>query len=204
MRELSKPLLMLAIVALLAATVAACGGGGSTASSTASTSARGTATTPATSPSGSGSSSPSREASASFRTTGGDNSIQNFGTEAGAAEVEAATAVLEGYLRARAKDEWATECSYLAKMAVAPLEQLASGAPQLKSSGCGEILAALEGRAPASTRANTLTGPIASLRVEGDRGFALYHGAHGVDYFVPMIREGGKWKVGSLVPDEFP
>lgn len=47
-------------------------------------------------------------------------------------------------------------------------------------------------------------GGIASLRVEGDRGFALYHGAKDVGYFVPMVKEEGEWKVGALAPSDFP
>ena len=51
---------------------------------------------------------------------------------------------------------------------------------------------------------NTLTGGIASFRVEDDRGYALYHGPKGVNYFVPMVNEDGEWKVGALAPSEFP
>jgi hypothetical protein len=87
---------------------------------------------------------------------------------------------------------------------VAPLEQLASRAPGLKDKGCAAILEKLVGAAPASARANNLTAGIASLRSQGERGFALYHGPRGVDYFIPMTREGGEWKVGAIAPSEFP
>jgi hypothetical protein len=137
-------------------------------------------------------------------TAGGDNSIQTFGSEADASEVEAAAAVLDSFLQARANDQWADECSYLAKSAVAPLEQLASSSPEVKGEGCAAILEALLSRAPVSSRANPLTDGVASLRVEGDRAFALFHGAHGGDYFVPMTKEDGKWMVSGLAPSEFP
>jgi hypothetical protein len=213
----SKQLLALALAALLALGIAACGGSGGSSSSTATAAPETTGAT--TEDHGSdksgddqggsgddsdGSSSSSSKGSAGFRTPGGDNSIQNFGDEADAAEVEAATAALSGYLAARARGDWARSCADLAKAAVAPLEQLASSSPQLKGKDCGAILAALEGGVPASSRASTLTGPIASLRAEGERGFALYHGPHGVNYFVPMVKEGDSWKVGSLAPSEFP
>lgn len=220
-------LLAVAITALLAAGITACGGGDSNDSTSTPTVAGQGTTAPEDqgsgkgekersgdetgssrgsddSPSGEGSSSSSGEGSASFRTPGGDNSIQSFGAEADPAQADEASAVLASYLGARAKDEWARECAYLAKVTVAPLEQLAAGSPQLKGKGCAAILAALAGNTPTSTRANTMTSGIASLRVEGDRGFALYHGAHGTDYFLPMVREGGRWKVGSLAPSEFP
>jgi hypothetical protein len=190
--------LVLALVALMTTGLAACGGGGSedSTSTRAATSTEETSAAPTTAKDkGSGS-------SADFRTPGGDNSIQNFGEEADAAEVDAATVVLARFLRARAKDDFAKECSYLAQSTVAPLEELASRLPQGK--GCAAVLAGLTASTPRSTRVSTMLGAIASLRSEGDRGFALYHGAHGVDYFVPMVKEDGEWKLGALAPTEFP
>jgi hypothetical protein len=227
MRGGSKFAIVLAVTALLVTNLAACGGGGSDDSTTGST-AVATPQSTATTTEGRGSAggekkagnhkggsgksadgssengSSADERSASFRTPGGDNSIQDFGAEADSAEIDEATAALSAYLQARAKDDWGKECAYLAKAAVAPLEQLASRSSQLKGKDCAAILAALTGSAPTSTRASTLTGPVGSLRVEGERGFALYHGAHSADYFVPMIKEDGKWKVGAIAPSEFP
>lgn len=226
MRGVSKPLLALVAVAVLALALSACGGGSD--DSTATTGAQETtATTPsggsgdAGSPSdetkgegesqessGSGdsddSSSGSDEASAEFRTPGGDNSIQDYGEEPDESELEAADTALAGFMTARAKGDWDGMCSALAKAAVEPIEDLASRAPQFKGNGCAAVLETLLSRSPASSRANTLTDGIASFRVEGERGFALYHGPKGVDYFVPMIDEGGEWKVGALAPSEFP
>jgi hypothetical protein len=225
MRGVSKPLLALAAVVLLAFALGACGSGSD--DSTATTSAQETtATTPSagsetSSPSdetkgegesqessGSGgsddSSSGSDEASAEFRTPGGDNSIQNYGEEADESELEAADTALSEFLAARAKGDWDGMCAALAKAAVEPIEDLAARAPQFKGSGCAAVLETFLSSSPASSRANTLTDGIASFRVEGDRGFALYHGPKGVDYFVSMVKEDGEWKVGSLATSEFP
>jgi hypothetical protein len=213
MRGVSKLLLVFALAVLLASGLAACGGDDSDDSTSGSSTAPAqekTATTPEkTAPKpakdrASGNDSSADEGSASFLTAGGDNSIQNFGEEADAAEAAAATATLAAYLRARAKDDFAKECAYLAKAAVAPLEEFASRSPQPKDKGCAAILSTLSAGTPSSIRANTLRGDIASLRFDGDRGFALYHGAKGVDYFVPMVKEDGEWKVGTLAPSEFP
>lgn len=187
--------LALAVVALLATGLAACGGDNSSDSTAA-------ITQESNAPSDDNSS--SEEGSASFRTPGGDNSIQNFGAEADAAEVDAATATLAGYLQARSEDAWAEQCGYLAQAAVEPLEQLASRSPQLKGKGCAAALSGLMAGTPTSTRADTMTDGIASLRFEGNRGFALYHGAHGIDYFMLMTKEDGEWKVGAISPSEFP
>jgi hypothetical protein len=196
------------VAALLAIGLAACGG-----DSTGSSSSSSTATAPESSSSTStgdqGSSASSGkssadEGSASFRTPGGDNSIQNYGEEASGEETDAASSALTAYLAARAKGDWARQCTLLAKAAVAPLEQLAASSSQFKGKGCAAVLESLMGRAPASTRANPMTGAVASLRFEGDRGFALFHGSHGVDYFAPMVKEDGEWKVGTIAPSEFP
>jgi hypothetical protein len=198
-------MLPFAVAVLLATGLLACGSGdsgGSTAASTAATT--GESPPPEGPENGPGNDSSADEGSASFRTPGGDNSIQGFGAEASSAEVDEASRALSSYMEARAEDDWAKQCTLLARAAVAPLEQLGSRSAQFKGAGCAAILEALLGAGPASTRANTLTNGIASLRVEGDRGFALYHGAGGADYFVPMIKEDGEWKVGAIAPNEFP
>jgi hypothetical protein len=204
MRGVSKLVLPLALLALLAFGLSACGGGDSTTGSTAATTQESTAPSGEGQGSDQGKEESADEASASFRVKGGDNSIQDYGEEADSSEVAAASAALSSYLKARAAGNWATQCAELAKSAVAPLEQLGANSPQLKGKGCAAILKLLMGRAPASTRANPLSGDVASLRFEGDRGFALFHGAGGTDYFVAMVKEDGKWKVGAIAPSEFP
>jgi hypothetical protein len=153
---------------------------------------------------GSSDSSSEDDGSAGFRTPGGDNSVQNFGEEAEATEREAAEAALAGYLEARAEGDWAGQCDYLAKVTLKPIEQLAARSPEVKGKGCAALLEALSAGLPASARADTMTDGIGSLRVEGERGFVLYHGAEGVDYFVPMLDEDGEWKVAALAPTESP
>jgi hypothetical protein len=207
-----KTLLAVAAAALLAFGLVACGGGddGSTGSTATSSGARGTITTaPESADSGgnekqSGDDSGSDEGSAAFRSPGGDNSIQNFGDEVDPEEREAAEVALIAYLEARADGEWGESCEYLAEAATTPLEQLAESSPKLKGKSCAAIVAALSSQLPTSSRENPVTDGIVSLRVEGDRGFALFHGPKGVDYFVPMVEEDGEWKVGALAPSEFP
>lgn len=139
-----------------------------------------------------------------FLTPGGDNSVQTFGGESAGGEREAASATLEEFMRARAAGDWAAECKTLAAERLQPLERIAKETPGFEDKPCGDLLAALEANASAAVRANTMTGPIASLRVDGDQAFALYHGRGGADYFMPMIREGGRWLVAAFNPFEFP
>lgn len=225
MRGVHKLAVTLTAAALLAAALVACGGGDSTDSTATSTAATTAPAKPAgnaggdssaklkkdgsggssdSSNSGGGSTS-SDEGSASFRTPGGDNSIQDFGDEADSSEREEASAALTAFLDARAKGDYAAQCDNLAKAATEPLEELAARSPKVKSKGCAGTLEALTAGAPASTRVSPMTAAgVAALRIEGDRGFALFHGSKGSDYFVPMAKEGGQWKVGAIGPSEFP
>lgn len=207
MRGVRQSLLACLLAALLALGVVACGDDGGDSPESGST-ATTTQETPDSAAADGGDpeqeEADSGEGSAEFRTPGGDNSIQNFGEEADGDELEAAEAALSGFLEARADSDWKAQCEYLAAAATKPLEQLAAQSGQLKGKDCAAILEALSGGLPASTRANTLTDGLASLRFEGERGFALYHGPKGVDYFIPMVKEDGEWKVGSLAPTEFP
>lgn len=228
-----KTLLTVVTAALLAFGLAACGGGDddSTSSPTATaTTGGGETTAPApgdddrdgnekqagddedgSSNGGNGSSeddsggdSSAGEGSAAFRTPGGDNSIQDYGDEADSDQREAAEAAIVAYLDARAAGDWDKSCEYLAAAAVEPLEELAESSPQLKGKGCAAIIGALSAQLPASSRANPVTEGIASLRFEDERGFALFHGRDGVDFFLPVVEEDGEWKVGALAASEFP
>lgn len=225
MRGVSKPLSALAAILLLALALGACGGGDSEDSTAAATTGEATATAPAqpsedtdqpsgsedgdssdesSSPDSSSDPTPTGEGSAAFRTPGGDNSIQDFGEEPDSDEIEVANEALAGFMQARSEQDWEGMCTYLAEATLAPLEDLAARAPQFKGKGCAAILKGLLSTSQSVSSTNTLTEGIASFRVEGERGFALYHGPKGVDYFVPMIEEDGEWKVGSLAPSEFP
>jgi hypothetical protein len=225
-----KTLLALTLAALLALAAVGCGGSSDDSSTAATVTTGAGETTPGNpesddqgstrkqpgddkggskqsgddSSSGGSQSSSAGEGSTGFRTKGGDNSIQDFGDEADAGEREAAEANVEAYLEARAKGNWAKSCELLAAGAVKPLKQLAQSSPQLKGKGCAAIIGALSSQLPASSRANPLTQGIASLRVEGDQGFALFHGPHGTDFFIPLAKEGDQWKAAALAASEFP
>lgn len=187
-----------ALSALLPAVATGCGGGGDSTSSVVSGAAQQGSSGSA--PTGSGESSSHRgEPSAEFRTPGGDNSIQTYGEEAPADERQAASAALEAFMAARGDRDWVTACVQLAAAAVEPLERVVAA-----GSGCPATMAAIAGRLQRSAWVDTMTGPIAALRREGDHGFALYHGSGGTDYFIQVSKEGGEWKVAALEPTAFP
>jgi hypothetical protein len=224
--RVAKRALLLLVALSPAAGLTACGGGGTSASTAASSVASApAATSTATStpthtataaqppakaphqapPSASGGSS-SGGGGASFREPHADNSIPDFGAEASTGELARATAALAAFLHARAGGEWAAACVYLAGPTRVQLERF-GGAAKGGSKGCGTALAALSGgggHGASPSRAETLTGSVAALRVKGNSAFALYRGPNGNKYVMPMVKEGGAWKIGQLAPIAYP
>ncbi len=194
-----------AAAALLLALAA--GGCGGSSSNTGASTATGTSTAQAPHPAGHsaersarkqpGHGHPGGGGAAGFRVPGGDNSVQEFGAEAGRSELERAGATLHGFLDARAAGEWSKACSYLTKAAIAGFEQLSARSKQ-GPAGCGAVMKALSGGVPKSSLEEAAQADVGALRTEGSRAFLLYHGARGTDYAISMAKEGGAWKVGAL------
>lgn len=138
--------------------------------------------------------------SGQFEAKGGDNSIQRFGSGTSGGEFAQAAAALHGYLDARAAGAWAAACSYMASGVADQLSQMSGEGPGGQSPSCATILAALSGGLPPAALREVAVADVGALRVEGERAFVLFHGAQGVDYFMPMVREGGEWKVAALAP----
>jgi|GEM_PF-5192208 len=55
-----------------------------------------------------------------------------------------------------------------------------------------------------SSLASPLTHELASLRVKGDDAFALWVGPGRQQYAMPMVDEGGGWRVTQLAPLPYP
>jgi hypothetical protein len=136
--------------------------------------------------------------SAQFRVEG-DNSVQEFGREAPASERESAAAALHGFFDAWVAHRWKTACFYMSAGVVITLGRLAAlgeNAPQ--GAGCPQLFAGLSSGSDAKAIGRAAQIDVGSLRVKGERGFVLYHGAGGAAYAMPMARENGDWKVGAL------
>jgi hypothetical protein len=133
-----------------------------------------------------------------FRQKGGDNSVQEFGEEAGGEEFDAAAVALHNFLDARAEGNWAAACGYMSKAIVESFEKLAAQS-KIEASSCAEILENLTN--PAAKKAlkeEAEKANVGSLRVEGDRSFVIYTGIGGTVLAMPMANEDGDWKVASL------
>lgn len=140
---------------------------------------------------------------AGFLVGGGDNSVPTYGSEASGNQRRAAEAALAGFLDARAKEDWPTACSYLSASTRKRFEEFANGSGS-KLKGCAPILKMFASSGTGSSLASSLTHALTSLRVNGDNAFALWVGPHGQKYAMPMVREGGAWRVTQIAPLPYP
>jgi hypothetical protein len=142
--------------------------------------------------------------SGQFRVAGGDNSIAEFGTEAGKAELTEAARTLHRYLLARATHRWGRACAYLDPKERNQLTQLAPSLPKLAGgSGCSDALAALLSEVSVATAQALTVVDAVSLRGDGVHAFLLYRGAHGSGLFIAMSRRAGAWRVAAFNPSAF-
>jgi hypothetical protein len=139
---------------------------------------------------------PSRE----FLIRDGDNAVQTFGREATKAEREQADDVIQAWMKARAAQDWAKDCSYFSREYVHSL--IATDAVVVSEGKVKNCAQGLEffGHAASGSYKNNLAGPIDSLRVSGGQGYAQYHGNDGHDWVITMEREDGKWWVAIASP----
>ncbi len=173
----------------LAAALTGCGGGGETAE------------VPPREPGNA--SSPPSEPSKEFFVPGPTNVAATFGEEASAEEREEVSKGLEAFMAARAAGDWKTLCRYTSPREKAVLADLSQRRADLRGMKCPGIVEALA--PPKAKRVNTMTGPVDSVRQEGGtRAFAFYHGARGMDYYMPMLIHYGDWEVAALAPTPIP
>ncbi len=129
--------------------------------------------------------------------------MATFGKESDEAERSAASAVLSESLEARQAADFAAQCATLGKRG---MKAVFGPGGKVEPSECAATLERLAKPLSKSNgvRTDTLSGEIDALRVKGEQAFALYHGNDGNDYAMPMEKEGGRWKVGSLITIELP
>lgn len=123
------------------------------------------------------------------------NPIAKFGHEASAAEREKVGALITRSLEARAAADFASQCQTLNMAAIENIP----GAKNRRDCAAALKRFASPLAGTKKVRANTLSGPIVELRIQGNRGYVLYHGNDGKDYYVPVEKEDGAWKLGSIL-----
>ena len=129
----------------------------------------------------------------------GDNTIQYFGWEGSPAQREAASRVIEAWMRARSAKNWRAFCHYMSRLYIDNLVTDARKTSNGKARTCTEAMDFF-GALATGGFVNTMTGPIDSLRVNDSEGYAQYHGIHGVDWIVPLDKEHNGWRVAISAP----
>ncbi len=139
--------------------------------------------------------------SGQFRVKGGDNSIQSWGEESDESQLEAAAEAVHDFYAARANEEWAKACTYLASSMVEQLEQFASQSGQQGSPDCARLLKALTRHPlPASVRRESTVVDAGSLRIGEDNSFLIYRGAGRTVFAMTVVEEDGAWKLTLISP----
>jgi len=178
-------LLLLFLLAFLPALLGGCGGGGG---SQAQSSSRAT-------PSQQGEEAEPQSAEAS---------IEGFGEEAGGTERKAILGSFDGYLQALVKKDYPSACASMAAQLHESLKQLSRRA--FPHAGCSQVLPKILSPEAGETARAQLQGTVTKVRLEGERGFVVFHAPGAKLYDMPMVKEGGGWKVAAaaatvLVPE---
>lgn len=202
--------LVLALCACLGLALGGCGSSSSSSTSTGSTTPAATSpsTAEATSPQGEGSGQGSEAgstnstapstSSGSTTESGGDNSIQTYGSEAaGAEKAELSTAALS-FFKALAGPDYAKICAGIASSNRQELQAFLKAKHQ--QGGCPTILKTLIPPSAAPEARKAANATVTGVRIKGDTAFVLFRPAGGPPSYFVMKRENGEWKAISLAP----
>jgi hypothetical protein len=204
--------LLAVLAAAVALALAGCGGGDDKSSTTAAST--GTTTTAqssqeksgdgsATADSGSGGTSTKLALGSPSdvpRSEGGDNSIQNYGSEASTADRAAAGRALQSYYDALTSGDTDGACAMLTSHTRDSIERTIQ---QLQGQGggnlpktCPQILKLTVSADPQSPQLRI--DELLSLRRQGDNAFLIYKAGDGKVLSIAMSEENGSWKVGGV------
>jgi hypothetical protein len=200
-KRIAMALIAAALMAMIGCGSSSTDSGGSTDSGSSTSDSKSTTESAQTTKSNAEPTDSGAEPSKEFVGKGKNGQLAKIGKESSVAEREAASRALEENLDARAGGDWETQCETLASATVEQVEK--GGAVLGAKSSCPEALEAQAGPVPPPARANTMTGPIDAFRVnQGINGFAFWHGTHGRDFVIPLIKQRGEWKVVALQEEE--
>lgn len=127
-----------------------------------------------------------------YRIRGYREDIPAYGVEASEEELRQAATYVHGYGVGRLEEDWPKACRYASESMVRR-QAAVVGLP--KGSSCEEVLERIPDIVLGSEYERTEV-EANSLRVEGKKGYLLYHGGAAPN-FMPVIEEDGVWKVNS-------
>jgi hypothetical protein len=134
------------------------------------------------------------------RSKGGDNSIQDYGTEASETDRAAAGRALQAYYDALATGDTEGACALFTSRTRAGIEQTLKQLPVQGSNApttCAQVLKLTadvgSGRSPQLRLTELL-----SLRQQDEQAFLIYKAGDGKVYSMPMGQDGSNWRVGGV------
>ena len=136
-------------------------------------------------------------------TATGAASYETFGDEASPQDRAAAAGAVQSFLRARADDDPAKECSLMAASTKANLAGFGGGLAE-NSQPCTKLVEAVRGRIKPKALAQGDRIQVTDVRVDGDRGFVIYEDASGAKSAFAVVREGSIWKIGGITGYSLP
>jgi hypothetical protein len=129
----------------------------------------------------------------------GDNSIQAYGQQATSAETQAVSSTVARYYAALASGDGASACALLSARLSDSLVRGLGRSPALRAKGCPGIIALLFKHRSGQSNSSLTGVQVTSVRIKGGRAFALLRSKSIPTGEIPMVREGGQWKVGGLI-----
>jgi hypothetical protein len=134
------------------------------------------------------------------RSKGGDNSVQDYGSEASEADRAAAGRALQAYYDALASGDTEGACALLTSHTREDIEQTLKRLPIQGSkapTSCSQVLRLTSdvgsGRTPRLRLSELL-----SLRQQDEQAFLIYKAGDGKVYSMPMGQDGTDWRVGGV------
>lgn len=144
--------------------------------------------------SGAGSGDTGRKRESHFE--GGEEEVEEFGSEAHGSAKDEVLATERSYLSAIATKGYEQACARLAPAVTRSLHKMVEGS----DAGCGAILPKLLSPTVAAVARQQLQGEVVRVRVEGEQAFVIFHAPGARLWALPLSNEGGGWKVATLAP----
>ncbi len=132
-----------------------------------------------------------------FIVKGGDNTAQEFGTEANASEFGEGATNLHNFLDARAERNWSAACTFIAQKLINSLEKFESEYEQNPTCAAG-LKRSTNPKTMGELRAEAAQADAFSLRVENGEGFLIYMAAPHYVRVMPMYQDERRWKPAGL------
>ncbi len=130
-----------------------------------------------------------------------DAEIVAYGHAANPADRQAITALVTRYDKAVLAADGATGCALSYSLYEEGIVEDYSNHPLVRGKTCGEVMSKLFQREHANIT-EVMRSKLTVVRVNGERGYAIFGANPEIQRFILIHRESGVWKVEALLPQE--